>query len=367
MKCIYCDKDSDYKTRVAKGRRCGSCGHSFAFEPKDENPKVSDEMFQKAIEDVSSRGSLYFTKANLGYALDRRVTRWKWKDSLGILVGIGFSSIFMAVVTDTVELVYAAFVFAAVILASPFVLRAWRRRYGREPRIAPRDFDRLLRRWQSVHGAVDKLLDGAAWGAPARAIIDPAINAELSRYSFDRAVVTDKAQPAALLVANKFHVDHECAVLSVDGYPGGTGPALLAMLRQNPELRVMALHDASAGGCALPLTLRGDSWFGEQARVIDLGLRPREGLSLGIPVLETFSAPLGPVKDLLTPREIAWLEQGKRIELDALPPARLMRVISQGFARFEEMLSGGAQPTNDSGIWYVVGDSDGDDASETFG
>jgi hypothetical protein len=370
MKCIYCHNDTRYKAR-ADSHSCHACGRRFAFEPRFQDPKVTDEMFQKAIDDVSSRGSLYFTRSNLRYALNRRASRTNWRQ---LPWGLSVIGIFWIVIALGSGLTVGAVLGAALLLPTVGVLAVtlasrllgWR--CGPPLKIDALHFDILLRRWESVHGNIGgRLLGDSFWNAPARTAISPALNEELNRYSFDRAVVTDRAEPAALLVANKFHVDHECAVLSLDGYPADTGATLLAMLRQNPELRVMAVHDASPGGCALPLALRDESWFGEQARVIDLGLRPREGLALGIPVLETFGGSMGPAKDLLTPREAAWLESGKRLELAALPPERLMSAISRGFSRFEAMLAGGEPAANDSGIWYVFGDSDGDDADETFG
>ena len=44
-------------------------------------------------------------------------------------------------------------------------------------------------------------------------------DSDIADYSFDRAVICDRARTADLLIANNFHFENNCAVLSVDGYP----------------------------------------------------------------------------------------------------------------------------------------------------
>ncbi|NET29771.1 hypothetical protein [Okeania sp. SIO1I7] len=45
------------------------------------------------------------------------------------------------------------------------------------------------------------------------------INSEVTAYSFDRLIVCETAEIAQFLIANNFHFEHNCAVLSIDGYP----------------------------------------------------------------------------------------------------------------------------------------------------
>ena len=369
MKCIHCNANSNYKTRSQNGHRCGKCRRRFAFEPRDQTPKITDEMFRRAIDDVSGHDSLYFTRSNLCYALDRRISQWKWREFIGPLAVIGFIWLNVALVANMIELAIGYVVFVLILLISAAIARAMRIRFDRAMRISPREVDGLLRRWVSAHGSVDKLLDDSVWEVVTRQAASPAMNAELREYSFERAVVTDRAQPAALLVANKFHVDNECAVLSFDGYPSGDADTVRAMLRRNPDLRVMAVHDASRAGCALPLALRTEPWFqNTSAKVIDLGLRPNQGRSMGLRTLSQSPASLGPERELLTNNEVVWLEAGKWMDLSALPPAQLMRAISQGFARFEEMLATGQGATDGTGIWLASFDDSNDgDSGESFG
>src|SRR5256714_14539329 len=108
-----------------------------------------------------------------------------------------------------------------------------------------------------AHGNPEKLLPAVDRNPPPAQALPP----DVTSYSFDRAVVTDRAETAAMLVANNFHFENDCAVLSLDGYPGAMAPTILEMLKRNPQLHVFGVHDASPQGCLLPLQLRGPNWF----------------------------------------------------------------------------------------------------------
>ena len=114
--------------------------------------------------------------------------------------------------------------------------------------------------------------------APHRARREPAAprpEPDLADYSFDRAVICDRARTVDLLLANNFHFENNCAVLSIDGYPPGPFETVRAMLKRNPRLQVFALHDATPDGCTLAHRLATDpAWFAGQVPVIDVGLRP---------------------------------------------------------------------------------------------
>jgi hypothetical protein len=108
-------------------------------------------------------------------------------------------------------------------------------------------------------------------------------DSDIADYSFDRAVICDRARTADLLIANNFHFENNCAVLSVDGYPEPLFDTVRAMLKRNPKLHVFALHDSSPAGCRLAHRLRTNpEWFAGQGKVTDVGLRPSQaGASTG--------------------------------------------------------------------------------------
>jgi hypothetical protein len=293
MKCIYCGTDSRLRDRT--GGRCPKCQHAFAFEPTKDSLRVTDAHFKHAIERVSGGGKVRFTGQNLWYELNRP---WMKPDAWGRVVSM-FS----------------------------------RRRGPPQPRPPRHTFagfqQSYLRRWREVHGEVAGLLpvrEVAAPGLPA------AVPADVAAFSFDRVVVTDRWDTAQLLVANRFHFEHSCAVLSRDGYPDGTAETVKEMLRRNPGLTVFALHDASPGGCLLPLTLRDPEWFpGPSIRIVDLGLDAGMAERLRIPALRGSSTQVPPrLAEKLSAKDMFWLAQGHTAELAVLRPAQLLRAVYHG-------------------------------------
>ena len=145
---------------------------------------------------------------------------------------------------------------------------------GSRPRFVRLDqatFDGLWQRWLAAH----RHPAGLIVRKPERAVSRPQ-ESDIGDYSFDRAVICDRARTVDLLIANNFHFENSCAVLSIGGYPRGPFETVRTMLKRNPKLQVFALHDASIPGCELAHALANDPlWFKGQAPVTDLGLRPR--------------------------------------------------------------------------------------------
>ena len=66
----------------------------------------------------------------------------------------------------------------------------------------------------------------------------PKLEPDVADYSFDRAVICDRARTVDLLLANNFHFENNCAVLSVEGYPQRVFETVRTMLKRNPQLRL---------------------------------------------------------------------------------------------------------------------------------
>lgn len=132
-----------------------------------------------------------------------------------------------------------------------------------------------------------------------------------------RVVVCDTADNAAAVAANVHNAGLPAVeVVTVDAIPPGT-----------PS--VIALHDASPSGCALPLELADSG-----VAVVDAGLRPAWVDGNDMQVLE--GAPARLPRDLmfaLTEPEEDWLRSGRRVELAVLPPPRLMRLVTVAVER----------------------------------
>jgi hypothetical protein len=365
MKCIHCGSDTKYPVRRKNGGRCGSCRHPFAFEPKTDALSVSDGLFQRVVKDVSGDGALSFTDRQLWYEFNRRLLRKL--PHIPKPFGLAMAACFAGGVVGAVLLANPLPFIAGVggTVASGVVgARVGRKKPGpRYDKVPFQTFrDKYLTRYERIHGAVSGLLPPLTTTAPPASTT--AVPPDLTAYSFDRAVVVDSAEIAAMLVANRFHFENNCAILSLNRrFPqSGRFDTILEMLRRNPHLTVFALHDAASDNMALAQRLRRPDWFSESSvRVIDLGLRPNHADALRLVLTRgPKHAPPPEGAAHLTPDEVRWLSDGNVAELAALRPARLMRAVYQGFARASQVGPDGTLVVVDTGpgVWVRDGTAD---------
>ena len=332
MKCCHCEADSIY-SQWKDTRRCTKCGRKFVFFPRDGDP-FSDVAFQKAIAAVSAEGRVRWGVEHLFYALDRRYTKAAERQKFvaflgmaGVVVGVGaaFATNHFTDFMDFVEAYPIPLGLAlAVIIFSAFVELARRPVFATLHRSR---FERLYARWEAEHGPPP----GVIKRRPA-AESTPEVEADVGDYSFDRAVICDRARTVDLLLANNFHFENNCAILSVDGYPPGPFETVRSMLKRNPRLAVYALHDATPAGCRLARTLAQDpTWFAGQTAVIDVGLRPMQAAAIQGPFLPGREGDVG-TEPGLSAWEATWLAK-HRLELAVISPEqvvkRLFRAINQ--------------------------------------
>ncbi len=290
----------------------------FAFEPTQDPLSITDPLFHGAIQAVSLKGTLFFTQKQLYWELNRFLAK---KALPGCALGKKKPS--------------GAALKAPRLLHSEFV-------------------SQYLSRWVSVHGRPEKLV-----GLEKSTSVAAPIPAELENYSFDRALIVEDAELAAMLVKNRFHFENNCAILSLDRrFPAPeTLQMVLGMLQRNPNLAVFALHDCSVAGLEMAQKLRAPEWFPDlSVRIYDLGLRPGQ-----LPARETLGLPgsigteLPPAAGALSEAERAWLGAGNRVELASLRPGKLMKSAYLGFSQASQYSSGDAWI--DSGYGYVyIGD-----------
>ncbi len=305
MKCVNCGIDNNLKERTKNQGKCKYCNHIFVFDRITTFFKLTDEFFQELITSFSIQNTIYFTQKQFFYALNRHLYQEnnnRWIDFLPI------------------------------------------------PKPSPNKMDKLtinenlfqdwVNRWQQINGAITNMLPSPPQeNAPAN------INPDITAYSFDRVVVCDSAEMAHFLIANNFHFENNCAVLSITGYPENIFSTVMGMLRRNPDLKVYALHDASPRGVTLINHLRtSPNWFlNTDVTIYDLGLLPRQFIKKSQAFIQEKEESatdatnlLIDVKQDLTEAEIAWLESGKFIELESYTPKRLLRVVTQGIAKSQQ-------------------------------
>jgi hypothetical protein len=349
MKCVHCGTNVERARRSLD--RCPACKHAFAFDPAHDRFGISDADFHQAIQSVSGNGRLFFGVGQLRDELNRRPSAARATTGANVfptvcLFGGGAGGVVLGVrsgVDMHVFLMFMAGLMAGmgVLIVVTMLLPDLVTPPPMPPTLKIPDHlfrTEYLERWKSVHGPIARLLPEPLPGA---ASLPRAVPADVAAFSFDRVVVTQHADTAALLVANGFHFEHACAVLSLDGYPFGIAETVREMLRRNPRLTVFAVHDASAEGAQLPFTLREPTWFPEPGTVVvDVGLRAQgHGNWRTRAFLPALPVRLGPRATLpahvckaLPPGDVAWFEAGNRADLAALPPAAVMGIIQRAFA-----------------------------------
>ena len=395
MKCVNCGTDNNLKERTANQGRCKTCNHTFAFEPTstDAKYKFTDPFFKKAITDISVNGTLSFTRKQFFYALERRISKknnqmdiWTVRGFLlfGFIVVFPFA--FLAIIGLAIILAFLNFylqsksqnnklyirkvnakflqfggiivliigilyslsvnsfpLFVISVILSMLSIYLGTTQIKRLVNateifiINQNIFQDWINRWEQINGTITNMLP-----SPRQQNTPAKINPDITAYSFDRLVVCDSAEVAQLLIANNFHFENNCAVLSITGYPGNIFSTVMEMLKRNPDLKVYALHDASPRGVGLINHLRtSPTWFlNHNVTIYDLGLLPRQFIGKSKAFVQQKQEYAADARNLsidvkrdLSEAEIEWLESGKFIELESYTPKKLLRVISQGIAK----------------------------------
>jgi hypothetical protein len=413
MKCINCGTDNKLKDRTANQGRCLKCNHLFAFEPATmSNIKITDPFFAKAIADISANNTLFFTPKQLLYFLDNRlrktpksISRFGWffpfffinlitslTIFIPLIVNLAFIIFFyesskspklnlvsrkqnarnlqiiggiILVIGILLSLVSNSFrLFFIFVVMGMLPIYLGTRQLGRiellthEFLFSESQVKDWLARWQQINGSILKILP-----SPKQENTPVTVNPDVTAYSFDRLVVCDSASIAQLLIANNFHFENNCAILSITGYPQSIFDTTMQMLRRNPDLKVYAVHDCNPRGIALVHNLRTNAnWFlNSEIAIIDIGLTPsqiiatKRGMFIQSSPESAQAAKQLPqeVRQSLSAEELAWLESGKFVELESFTPQRLIKVLQKGIAGSRDIES------DDSSL-LLVGDTGND-------
>ena len=355
MKCVKCHADIKLKDRTQNLGKCKLCDHKFTFDPKLSD-SFTDQFFAKTLSSLSVNNSLYFTPRQLYYFFNARKYGAKllWPG----FMALGLAAFFAVFGPWPLSLLFAV---AAIVLWLPAVRDQLRTKFPRQLKSEQQDIEQWVKRWEQNNGKVEKLLPPISpQSLPAK------ISAEVSAYSFDRAVICDHDEIARFLIANNFHFENNCAVLSTNGYPSSIFSTVLEMLHRNPQLKVYALHDASASGVQLVHRLRTTPrWFAENhgVTIFDLGLLPRQVMNrhMFVQQSENFArqAQFLPeaVRQTLQSDELKWLAEGKQVELESLAPMTLLKLLRDGIAKSRMPETDDALVVIDGGGYY--GGSDG--------
>jgi hypothetical protein len=377
MKCIQCNVDNNLKDRIANQGRCSNCKHTFAFEPTsmESRFRFTDGFFAKALADISANGTLYFTRKQLLYLLEKRLLR-KARISSAVFLALSLfipaTLVGMSIlVSNRLAWIVPIFMILCVIGFISLVQRFERlflrpKKINKSVLITEAMLDDWLQQWQRFNPPPTRLLPPPS----ASATLAPAAADDVTAYSFDRVLVCDSVAIAQLLIANNIHFEHNCAVLSISGYPQGIFATTMAMLRRNPDLQVIALHNCSPSGVALINQLRtSPDWYLDSAQVIfDLGILPRQIAAARGQAYIQVSADSAQDARVMPPEvikqlsatELKWLEAGYFVDLESFAPQRLMQIVSQGIGRMQNL----GEDVGDNLI--LVGGFGGDDVTFVY-
>jgi uncharacterized membrane protein len=411
MKCIKCATDNKLKDRqnISGQNKCTRCGHPFVFEPTQMTKvKITDPFFYKVINDISANNTLYFTPKQFYYFLEQRLKR-KNMDNVGVNVGIflflHIIPFIGAVIANCIIIwliyssrsqkenyktrqiraksVYIIGLFVLILgtiisLATEipllfFISVIWGMflitmgklniPLGTNAHtflLTQNDFDKYLEAWIRINSPILKMLDLPDKNNPNA---PAAFNPEIANYSFDRLVVCDSDNITQMLIANNFHFENNCAILSITGYPQSIFNPIMEMLRRNPELKVYALHDCSPKGLTLINRLRtSNNWFlNHQVTIIDIGILPRQIMESKRSILIELDAQSAvksteldlEIRSALSPQELKWLDEGNFLKLESFTPETIIKVLQKGIAGTHSLDS------SDSDLIFV-GDSSND-------
>jgi hypothetical protein len=368
MKCIKCGTENNSRDSRAHGGRCKKCNHQFVFTPIAMTGfQITDTMFAKAIADISVNNTLFFTLKQLSYSLSKRTKpktysafyttstyittdivnnghNWKLLGAMVLVIGIIIS---LLLNSSLVFLCTCALGLISIYLGRPKLIKK-RHQYVKK---IPKKTQSLLidlhgdqywiNKWTAIN-PIPKMLP-----PPCDTNENATVNPDVSAYSFDRLVVCDRPEIAQFLIANNFHFENNCAVLSITGYPQSIFDTTMQMLRRNPDLKVYALHDCSPKGIGLVDHLRTSfNWFPDNsAIIIDIGLLPRQIIEVGdsMFVINSKSAARDAVqlssaiRQGLSAEELEWLELGNYVELESFSPQKLIQILNRGIASSRDL------------------------------
>jgi len=302
MKCIKCGTYNYLRDRTINSDHCKRCHYRFVFESTTINGvKITDAMLAKAISDISVNDTLFFTLQQLCYFFGKQFKQKIPKP----------------------RRIYHLDGHQTYNKAQTFSINFYQ-------------CQSCINQWKAIY-PIAKMLP-----PPRDTNENATVSPDVSAYSFDRLIVCDRPEIAQFLIANNFHFENNCAVLSVTGYPQSIFDTIMQMLRRNPDLKVYALHDCTPRGIGLVNQLRtSPNWFqNSSAIIIDIGLLPWPIIAAGESMLVLNSSEYArdavqlprEIRQNLLYEELEWLEAGNFVELESLSPQRLIQILNRGIA-----------------------------------
>jgi hypothetical protein len=333
--CPHCEQSLLRKERP--GNVCGKCGRRYALDPKTNPLRLNDLRVRRVAAKLTEDGRLRCTTGQLWYALSRKSLQ-----DTDVETGCGGVAALFGLFLGVAGLVSDAVLFALLgglllVIALGYLIAGasgWRR--GR-PRVSRESFrTELMREWNDVYGSLPPGVISDK-GYPS-----PRPSPRTSRTGGERSAVP-AAEPASggpVLLCP----DPSVAVfLDAAGLPARHGLRLVATPDGLPAAldpsgpgTVLVLHDADAAGLALVHRVRA-AYPGH--RVVDLGLPPVAARDRPNAVPVRGEPPGDAVMEVLRrsgeypPDQLKRLTKGWGLPLVAVPPAKLLAVVTRAVER----------------------------------
>ena len=172
-------------------------------------------------------------------------------------------------------------------------------------------FRQLLSKWQQKHGRLERLVTEPQMHEPPPEWTEP----DIYDYGVERLLIVQHDLLVDLLVKNGVHAEQRALILAESGYPYYLFPLAVKALRENPELPIYLLHDATTAGGDLASRLQDIEYLEcEGHPQIDLGLFPEN------------------VKRINKLKVLRPQKSDYQIPVDALPFATLSLGLAEGLA-----------------------------------
>lgn len=352
MKCPHCLAELKYHER--RNKKCPQCQKRFALEPRENTLKMSDLRLRGLADRLSHQGTYRYTPAQLAHFAIRRELEpvlkkgFSWSEPSALVAAVIFGFVFLIVFSCMLFGILEARSLSSAVIALVAGAFIGLMPVGIYYRVAQssNQYRHLLPALESFRMTYVSPWVGVHGPLPGR-VTDQEIAAlrqvQLPPWRARAVIASPVADVLDCLRANGAPERLGLALLSTDGPRSTADEAVIVLLRQNPRLPLLLIHDASVAGCLLPALLPGKWGLAPNHRVIDLGLRPRHVKQQRLPWKR--EQPPKELLDLLDRRahmpgglslekeELEWLRQGFVTSALFIPPARLVNVVTRAMER----------------------------------
>jgi hypothetical protein len=342
MKCISCETDNSWLDRITNSGRCKNCQHLFVFDPQQKYTDLfTDDIFERAIDELSEQQTLFFTAQQLFYRLNKELgnTNTKKIDStlivvifltlLGLIIGIfpiAFPDYGQPQEAYTIPAILLILLAGAIAIFKFSSIAT-----NSEPTsITQIQFQDWLERWNQTNPrTLEKLLPYPQSKTPWQGNPD----------RFQQIIICDRPAIAQLLIANNFALENNCAICDIDGYKLESWKKVKEAVEHHPELKIYVLHDATPEGARSISQLTTEPVFtiDLNVKIQDLGLWPRQLFKNENILVQNSHESSQQAKNLpesikqkLLIKELNWLDNGNFVELESFSYAKLREIIIKG-------------------------------------